>query len=129
MARPKRMQLDRQDVEALHDKYERLRELLDDHVSKFAEEHEVSPGALALLLIDLGVTSKMIDYLISAEKPSGSGLKLDLDRLQREVDHFIRDFRRNADDFMRDSGALIRDYRAEVETVLEAEAQEQAGKR
>ena len=49
----------------------------------------------------------MIDYLATTPKPSGSGLKLDLDRFRREIDDYVRDCKRDADDFVRSSRELI----------------------
>ena len=36
----------------------------------------------------------------AAEKPSNSGLKLDLDRFRRDIDHVVRAARKDADEFI-----------------------------
>jgi hypothetical protein len=102
------------------DEYDRMRDMLDVHISKFAEEHDLPVGALSPLLLDLAVLTRMADYAMSVEKPSGSGLKLDLDRMHREVDHFVRDCKRHADEFVANSKDALQKAQAE----LEAEEQE-----
>lgn len=86
--------------DASYASYEALSGALQKHVAEFADKHEVPFGMMALLLIDLGVGSRMIEYLVTTAKPSGSGLKLDLDRFRREFDDYIRDCKRDADDFV-----------------------------
>ncbi len=41
-------------------------------------------------------------YAIDVEKPSVAGLKLDLDRLQRQVDELVREAKKGAEDYIRD---------------------------
>jgi hypothetical protein len=101
-------------AEAANTEYERLRDMLDNQVSGFAEQHEVSFETLSLLLIDCGVTNAMTRYLLSVDKPSGSGLKLELDRLRRKIENFISLHKGDVDDFIRDSADLIEDWRAEA---------------
>jgi hypothetical protein len=94
--------------------YERLRDMLDNRVSDFADEHAVSFDTLSLLLIDCGVTNALTRYLLSVDKPSASGLKLELERLRRKIENFIRLHKGDADDFIRESMEWIEDWRAEV---------------
>ena len=63
----------------------------------FAQENEVNHATLALLLIDLGVDSRVLEYLYKSEKPSNLGLKRDLDRFRREIDLFFRSTKMDAD--------------------------------
>jgi hypothetical protein len=98
--------------------YERLREMLDNQVSDFADEHEVSFEMLSLLLIDCGVTNALTRYLLSVDKPSAIGLKLELDRLRRKIEHFIRLHKGDADDFIRDSKECLEVWRSEVAAAL-----------
>src|SRR5437764_13087913 len=88
------------DGAATKKEYDELRESLGTVVSDFCEKHELSQGALSLLLIELGITARMADYVLSVEKPSGSGLKLELDRFNREVNDLVRSSRKIADDFV-----------------------------
>ena len=108
MGQPKQMPLDIEDWSVSFDEdYARWREGLYLRISEFAEEHDLSFAMLALLLVDLGITSKQIDYLATTAKPSGSGLKFDLDRFRREIDEYIRDCKRDADYFIRSSKDFI----------------------
>jgi hypothetical protein len=88
------------DEGAARTEYERLRQGLQEAISDFADEEDISHAYLALLLLDLGVTSRMVDYVLSVEKPSGSGLKLELDRFRREIDDFLRSSKNSAEKFV-----------------------------
>ncbi len=101
--------------------YEQMRDMLYARISDFAEEHELPIGALSPLLLDLAVTTRMTDYALSVDKPSVSGLKLDLDRMQREVSDFVRDCKRHANDFIASSKDLVEQAHAELEAESETE--------
>ena len=105
---------DEPDREAM-DEFERMRELLHARISEFADEHDVPDGMLSALLLDLAVTARMMDYTLSVEKPSTSGLKLELDRMQREIADFVRDCKRHADEYIEHSKDAIAQARAELE--------------
>ena len=93
------------------DDFDEMGTALHEHVQDFAEEHDLPDGAVALLLLDIAVRMRMTDYALSVEKPSGSGLKLDLDRMRREVDDLIRGAKKSADEFI----AHAKDAIAEAE--------------
>jgi hypothetical protein len=80
--------------------YERWREDLHKLAAQFADKHDLSFAMMALLLIDIGVSSRMIDYVFSVEKPSPLGLRLDLDRFQREIGDFLRSSKKTAEGFI-----------------------------
>jgi hypothetical protein len=103
------------------DDFDRMRDMLYARVSEFAEEHDLPVGALSPLLLDLGVSSRMMDYVLSVEKPSASGLKLDLDRMRRDVDDLVRSCKRNAEEFIDHSKDALREAQAELEAEMEAE--------
>jgi hypothetical protein len=103
MADPKQPQLDPDEQDSALEEYEELRRELDGYLAKFAVDHDLSFDELAMLLIDLGVSFRMLEYVFSTEKPSGSGLKLNLDRMQREIEDYLRACKRDADDFVRDT--------------------------
>ena len=52
---------------------ERVMDLLRAEISSFAEEHDVPVGALSPLLLQLALTTRLSDYVISVEKPSAGG--------------------------------------------------------
>ncbi len=112
MAQPKRKQAD---VQAVKARYDQLRDLLHVRITEFADEHDVTFGALSLLLVDLGVASHMLEYVTTADKPSAAGLKLTLDIFGREITSFLDGSKQDADDFIGDSRELIRLARAEPE--------------
>jgi hypothetical protein len=116
MAERKDDEIDADDAE-LDAEFDRIRDLLHEQISEFADEHDLPVGALSPILLDLAVTSRMMDYVLSAAKPSAAGLKLDLDRMRRDVEDFMRDCKRSADEFIDHAKDLI----AEMQEELEAE--------
>jgi len=85
--------------EALDD-FNRLTDLLFQRVSEFAEEEDVADDILPLLLLRLSATMRVMAYAVSVAKPSGGGLKLDLDRFRRNADELIRELKKDADRFI-----------------------------
>jgi hypothetical protein len=112
------------DESALAADFDRMRDLLHERISEFAEEHDLPVGALSPLLLDLAVTSRMMDYVLSTAKPSAAGLKLDLDRMRRDVEDFVRDCKRNADEFIGHAKELVEEMQDELETGPESEEAE-----
>jgi hypothetical protein len=80
--------------------FNRLSDILFQRVSKFADEEDVVDEILALLLLRLSLTIRMMTYAMSVAKPSGSGLRLDLDRFSRDADDLIREMKKDADQFV-----------------------------
>jgi hypothetical protein len=81
-------------------RYEELRNLLLTAVNDCADDHDIPQGALALLLVDLGVSAYMFAYVLRTEKPSALGLKLELDRFRREIEDFLRSSKKSAAEFV-----------------------------
>jgi hypothetical protein len=106
---------DDDEFDQAQEEYERLRDLLQARIAEFADEHEIPVGALSPLLLDLAVTTRMTDYALSVEKPSASGLKLDLDRMLREAGDFVRDCKRHADEFIAHTKDAIAQAQAEID--------------
>ena len=82
------------------DEFDRLSELLIQRVSEFAEEEDVPDAVLSELLFRLSLTMRMTGYVLSVAKPSGAGLKLDLDRFRREIEELMRTTKKDADPFV-----------------------------
>jgi hypothetical protein len=80
--------------------FDRLTEILYQRVLEFAEDEEVDDELLSPLLLRLALTSRMVAYAATAAKPSGGGLKLDLDRFRRDVEDVIRAAKKDADQFI-----------------------------
>ena len=114
---PKEADLDLEAADGDADQeYERLREQLETHVVEFADEHGLSFGELWRLLIDVGLSSRMLDYVTSVEQPSELGLKRDLDRFGREIDDFVRSAKRGAQEYVSNSKDLLEEMADEAET-------------
>jgi hypothetical protein len=79
------------------DDFDRLTDLLFQCVAEFAEDEDVPDEILSMLLLRLSLTTRMMTYVMSVAKPSGSGLKLDLDRYRRDAEELIREMKKEAD--------------------------------
>src|SRR5262245_15523667 len=99
-----------QELEILEGRYDRWRESLNDIINDFADEQDINPNALALLLVDLGVTSYMLGYLFNTANPSGAGLKLQLDRFHREIGDFIRSTKKVANEFVTEAKEHLSEF-------------------
>jgi hypothetical protein len=82
------------------DEFDRLGAQLFERISEFAEQEDVPDELLPLLLLRLSITTRMMAYATSVAKPSGSGLKLDLDRFRQDAEHLIRGMKKEADGFI-----------------------------
>ncbi len=82
------------------DDFDRLSDLLLLHINDFADEHEVPDAMLAAMLMSIAVTTRMMGYAASVDKPSSFGLKLDLDRFRRDVDEILRGMKKDAEAFL-----------------------------
>jgi hypothetical protein len=93
------------------DEFERHREALYQLVSDYMDEEGVSETFAAQLLLDATVHMRMAAYGTAVEQPSVSGLKLDLDRLRQEMDQFVREAKKGAEDYIRE----VKSLREEIE--------------
>jgi hypothetical protein len=82
------------------DDFNRLTDILFQRIIEFAEEEDVADELLAPLLLRLALTSRMVAYTATAAKPSGGGLKLDLDRFRRDIEDLMRETKKDADRFI-----------------------------
>jgi hypothetical protein len=89
---------------------ERHRDALFDYLLDYIEDEEISEAYMAPLLLDLMVRMRMTAYGFGVESPSVAGLKLDLDRLQKEVGEFLREAKKGAEEYI----VHIKDMRAEA---------------
>lgn len=83
---------DRAQLEA----YEAHRADLMTIMSEFAEERNLDEGFLAAMLLEVSLSLSSVDYVVSVEKPSESGLKLHLDRCLREFGNLVRVSKKDA---------------------------------
>jgi hypothetical protein len=89
------------------DDFRRHSEILFERVTEFAEDEDVDDEALPLLLLQLAVTMRTMNYTGSVAKPSGSGLKLDLDRFRRLAEDLIRETKKDADGLVARTKAVM----------------------
>ncbi len=90
----------REDGDEAVDDFDRLTEILFQRVVEFAEEEDIADELLSPLLLRLSLTTRMVAYTATAAKPSGGGLKLDLDRFRRDIEDLIRAAKKDADQFI-----------------------------
>ena len=100
---------------AAMDDFERHGLALHQLIQDYMDEHDLPDEMVALMLFNLAVRMRMVGYAVETEKPSASGLKLDLDRFRGEVDGCIRDAKREADRFI----AEAKIARAKAENVAD----------
>jgi hypothetical protein len=113
MAKTKNRPIDLEaEEQALGDEFDELRELLGQHMDEFIEAHEVPAGMMAQMLMELSISLRMADYVLAVEKPSGSGLRIELDRFGREIADVVRTSKKSADEFVEASKQAL----AEEET-------------
>jgi hypothetical protein len=72
-----------------------------NHLSDYMEQEELNEEYATQLLIELMLRMRMTAYAIGAENPSVGGLKLDLDRLLRDLETYLRAAKKNADEYIR----------------------------
>jgi hypothetical protein len=89
-----------EDAQETLDDFDRLTELLSQHVVQFADEEDIPDEMLVPLLLRIAVTLRMVGYVASTAKPSAGGLKLDLDRFRRDVDDIVRETKKDAEGFI-----------------------------
>jgi len=92
-------------------------------VQDYIDEHDLLEEMMSVVLLNLSVRLRMIGYALETEKPSASGLKLDLDRFQREIDGCVRAAKKDADRFIADAKAA----RAKAENEADEEPDDGGG--
>ncbi len=97
-----------------------LHQLIQDYL----DEHDLSDEAGAIILLGICIRMRMVGYALETEEPSASGLKMDLDHFQRDIDDCLRTAKKGAEEFIEEAKAL----KAEAEAELDAE-DEAGGKR
>ena len=84
-------------------------------VQDYMDEHDLSDQITSLILLNMSVRMRMVGYALETEKPSASGLKLDLDRFRREIDDCVRDAKKNADHFIAEAKEALAENEADDE--------------
>jgi hypothetical protein len=86
-----------EDEDEAVDDFDQLTNMLFQRVAEFAEEEDVADEMVPLLLLRIALTMRMMTYAMTVAKPSGGGLKLDLDRFRRDAEEMIRAMKKDAD--------------------------------
>ncbi len=95
-----------EETEPAIDELDRHGMALHQLIQDYMDEHDVSDDMTALMLLNISVRMRMVGYALETEQPSGSGLKLDLDRFRREIDDCIRAAKKDADSFIAEAKAV-----------------------
>jgi hypothetical protein len=81
--------------------FDEVRKAFQEHVEEFRVETADMPyDVLSMLCAEMSVTTRMLHYIDSAEKPSAAGLKLELDRLLRGFESTVRLGKKRAGEFV-----------------------------
>jgi hypothetical protein len=102
--------------ETLREAVERHGEAVYQLVLQYAEEEQLSNVFVSDLVFEAALRLRMMAYVLETAKPSGSGLKIELDRCRRELDDTIRDHKKMADEFVQMSKTAIEEMMAEEES-------------
>jgi predicted site-specific integrase-resolvase len=108
---------DPEEMQEIADEFERRRHALYERVCDFMDEEDIDEAYVAQLLLDCALSMRMTAYGMGVENPSAAGLKMDLDRLGRDIGEMLRTAKKGADEFIR----LIKDERARAEAAAEPE--------
>jgi hypothetical protein len=106
---------DNDDEQDAEDEFERHGRAVHELVQEYLDDHDIPDSTGAGLLLSGAITLRMIGYATEVEKPSASGLKLDLDRFAREMDEAVRRAKRGAEEFIEASKAELAAARRELE--------------
>jgi hypothetical protein len=112
-----------EETEVAIDELDRHGIALHQLIQDYMDEHDLSDQITSLMLLDISVRMRMVGYALETEKPSASGLKLDLDRFRREIDDYIRAAKKSADRFIAEAKAEL----AAAEDEIEGEADDERG--
>jgi hypothetical protein len=99
MAEPKEP-IDPDELEKFSDHVTEVYEGLYGLITDFADEHDVPYDAVAELLLSIAISLRSLEYVMSVAKPSGGGLRRELDRFSRHVQDVFRDRKKDADEMV-----------------------------
>jgi hypothetical protein len=93
------------EAEAAVDEFDRHGLALHELVQDYMDEHDLLEEMTSVVLLNVCVRMRMVGYALETEKPSASGLKLDLDRFRGEIDSCIRAAKKDAERFIAEAKA------------------------
>ena len=98
-------------------------------VQDYMDEHDLSDELGALLLLNISVRMRMVGYALETEKPTASGLKMDLDRFNSEIGDCIRAAKKGANEFIEEAMVLREAAEEEVDDELDKVEDERKGRK
>jgi len=107
-------------LEEAAEAYERDRDGLHEAIADYLEDFEIDAGTGVHMLLEIMVGLRVAAYGFSVENPSASGLKLELDRLAREIADFLRASKKDAE------SSINQIKQARAEAAAEREEEEDA---
>ena len=99
------------------DEVEQHSRAIYEMVSDYMDDLEVPEAIISHVLLNLAFNMRMVAYVIDMEKPSATGLKLDLDRMRSEIEQILRESKKGAEGYIKSAKTAI----AEAEKENEAE--------
>jgi hypothetical protein len=108
-------------MEEFAEEFERHRNAIYGRLSDYMDAAEIDEAYMAQLLIDAMIRMRMTAYGLGVESPSVAGLKLDLDRVRNEVNEFVREAKKGAEEYI----GHVKEARAEADAKLAAEGEEE----
>ena len=111
-----------EDMRQFADDLERHRQELHERICDYMNEEEIDENYVAHLLLESAVNLRMSAYGVYVENPSVAGLKIDLDRMGRELDEMLRAAKKGAEEYIR----LVKEERAKLEAEAETSSDEEA---
>jgi hypothetical protein len=111
------------EAEAAVDEFHRHGVALHELVQDYMDEHDLLEEMTSVVLLNVSVRMRMVGYALETEKPSASGLKLDLDRFRGEIDSCIRAAKKDAERFIAEAKAA----RTAAENKAEDELDDEGG--
>ena len=105
------------DVQEFMDEVEQHSRAIYEMVSDYMDDLEVPEAIISHVLLSLSFNMRMVAYVIDTEKPSATGLRLDLDRMRSEIEQILRESKKGAEVFIKSAKTAI----AEAEKEADAE--------
>jgi len=102
------------------EEFERHRNAIFERIHDYMEQVEIDEAYMAQLLLDAMIRMRMTAYGVGVESPSVAGLKLDLDRLRNEVNEFLREAKKGAEEYI----GHVKEMRAEAVAEFDAEEED-----
>lgn len=91
---------DEAEIDAFRESYEEHRDALFQLVTDYADDQQLDDALFAALLLDLAVSSRMLGYAYSVERPSVAGLRMELDRFAKDATEHVREVKSSAEEFI-----------------------------